>query len=111
MVACFPESITTFLFCLATQLVNSMLRYQTAGESHGKALIAYIDGFPAGLTIHCDAIDADLKRRQGGYGRGGRQKLESDSAEFLTGIWQGVTLGSPLVLQIVNQDYKLERLK
>lgn len=88
-----------------------MLRYWTAGESHGKTMIALVDGFPAGLTIDTDAIDADLKLRQGGYGRGGRQKLETDQVEVLTGIWKGVTLGSPLTLQVINRDYKLERLK
>jgi chorismate synthase len=88
-----------------------MLRYWTAGESHGKALLALVDGFPAGLTIDNEQIDRELKLRQGGYGRGGRQKLEDDHVEFLTGVWQGVTLGSPLALQVVNNDYKLERLK
>ncbi|MCU0720600.1 MAG: chorismate synthase [Pirellula sp.] len=88
-----------------------MLRYWTAGESHGKALLALIDGFPAGLAIDTDHIDRELQLRQGGYGRGGRQKLEQDKVEFLTGVWQGVTLGSPLTLQVVNNDYKLERLK
>ena len=88
-----------------------MLRYQTAGESHGKALVAHIDGFPAGVTLDQAAIDSDLRLRQGGYGRGGRQKLETDSAEFLSGVWQNTTLGSPIVMQVVNQDYKLERLK
>lgn len=88
-----------------------MLHYRTAGESHGKALIAMIEGFPAGVTIDGASIDADLRLRQGGYGRGGRQKLEVDRAEFLSGTWQNVTLGSPIAIQVVNQDYKLERLK
>ncbi len=88
-----------------------MLRYWTAGESHGKALIALVDGFPAGLKINKESIDADLQLRQGGYGRGGRQKLETDTVDFLTGVWQMETLGSPLTLQVVNNDYKLERLK
>ncbi len=87
-----------------------MLRYWTAGESHGKALLAMIDGFPAGLTIDTAAIDADLRLRQGGYGRGGRQRIETDTVDILTGIWKGMTLGSPLTLQVVNRDYKLERL-
>jgi chorismate synthase len=87
-----------------------MLRYWTAGESHGKALLAMIDGFPSGMTINTDLIDADLRRRQGGYGRGGRQRSETDTVEILTGIWKGQTLGSPLTLQVVNRDYKLERL-
>lgn len=88
-----------------------MLRYWTAGESHGKALIAFIDGFPAGLPIDYEMINIELRRRQGGYGRGGRQKLETDTVEFLTGTWQDKTLGSPLTLQVINADYKLERLK
>lgn len=88
-----------------------MLRYWTAGESHGRALIALIDGFPAGLDIDFEMVNVELKRRQGGYGRGGRQKLETDQLEILTGIWQGKTLGSPLTLQVINADFKLERLK
>lgn len=88
-----------------------MLRYWTAGESHGKTLLAMLDGFPAGLEIDFDMVNVELARRQGGYGRGGRQKLETDKLEVLTGIWQGKTLGSPLTLQVINADYKLERLK
>ena len=88
-----------------------MLRYWTAGESHGKALLALIDGFPAGLDIDCDFINTELRRRQGGYGRGGRQKLETDTVDLLTGIWKNRTLGSPVTLQVINSDYKLERLK
>lgn len=88
-----------------------MLRLLTAGESHGKTLLAVIDGFPAGLTIDTAPIDRELERRQGGYGRGGRQKLETDTVEILTGTWQGATLGSPITLGVVNRDYKLERLK
>ena len=88
-----------------------MLRYWTAGESHGKTLLALIDGFPAGVTLETDSIDAELRRRQGGYGRGGRQRIESDRVEILTGIWKDTTLGSPIALQVVNRDYKLERLE
>lgn len=88
-----------------------MLRYMTAGESHGRMLLAILDGFPAGLTIDLDAINQDLRLRQGGYGRGGRQKLEQDEVEVLAGTWQGVTLGSPLGLAVKNSDYKIERLK
>jgi chorismate synthase len=88
-----------------------MLRYWTAGESHGKALLAMIDGFPAGLSVDTAMIDNELRLRQGGYGRGGRQKLETDQVEILTGTWQGITLGSPIALQVINSDYKLERLK
>lgn len=88
-----------------------MLRLLTAGESHGKTLLAILDGFPAGLSIDVASINAELKRRQGGYGRGGRQKLEVDEVDIQTGVWQGVTLGSPVTLAVVNSDYKLERLK
>lgn len=86
------------------------LRYLTAGESHGKTMLALIDGFPAGLTLETESIDVELRRRQGGYGRGGRQRIETDTVEVLTGVWKNVTLGSPIALQVVNRDYKLERL-
>jgi chorismate synthase len=88
-----------------------MLRYWTAGESHGQTLIALVDGFPAGVTLDTAGIDADLKLRQGGYGRGGRQRIETDKVQIRTGIWHGVSLGSPIALEVVNKDYKLERLE
>ena len=87
-----------------------MLRYWTAGESHGKALWALVDGFPAGVPIETGPIDLELRRRQGGYGRGGRQRIETDAVDIKSGIWQGRTLGSPIALEVVNKDYKLERL-
>ncbi len=87
-----------------------MLRYLTAGESHGKALIALVDGFPAGVKLDPAPIDVELRRRQGGYGRGGRQRIESDQVDIKTGIWNGVSLGSPIALEVINRDYKLERL-
>ena len=87
-----------------------MLRYWTAGESHGKTMIALVDGFPAGVRVETDSIDVELRRRQGGYGRGGRQRIETDKVEVLTGIWHDTTLGSPIAMQVVNRDYKLERL-
>jgi chorismate synthase len=86
------------------------LRYWTAGESHGKALLALVDGFPAGVPIATPPIDAELRRRQGGYGRGGRQRIETDTVDIKSGIWHGVSLGSPIALEVVNKDYKLERL-
>jgi chorismate synthase len=70
-----------------------MLKYSTAGESHGKSLLALVDGFPAGLTIDESFINHELRLRQGGYGRGGRQKLEQDAVNILSGVWQSVTLG------------------
>lgn len=87
-----------------------MLRYLTAGESHGKAILALVDGFPAGVELKPELIDAELRRRQGGYGRGGRQRLEADQAEVLSGVWRGVTLGSPIALLIPNKDYKIDRM-
>ena len=87
-----------------------MLRYHTAGESHGKALLALVDGFPAGVRLDTGPIDAELRRRQGGYGRGGRQRIESDHVEVLTGIWRGETMGSPIALLVPNEDYKLEKM-
>ncbi|MGE0608896.1 MAG: chorismate synthase [Pirellulales bacterium] len=87
-----------------------MLRYWTAGESHGKALLALVDGFPAGVKLDLDVINVELRRRQGGYGRGGRQRIETDTVDIQSGIWQGQTLGSPIALQVINKDYKLERL-
>jgi chorismate synthase len=87
-----------------------MLRYWTAGESHGKALIALVDGFPAGVPLDTAAIDEDLRLRQGGYGRGGRQRIETDTVSILSGIWNGASLGSPIALEVINKDYKLERL-
>ena len=82
-----------------------MLRFLTAGESHGKGLIAVIDGLPAGLPLSEDQIAADLARRQGGYGRGRRQKIEQDRAEIISGVRHGLTLGSPISLLILNRDW------
>lgn len=87
-----------------------MLTYHTAGESHGKGLLALVDGFPAGLEIQPEIINYELKRRQGGYGRGGRQTLETDTAEILTGIWGMLTIGSPIALWVKNRDYRLPDL-
>ena len=88
-----------------------MLRYWTAGESHGKGLTALVDGFPAGLEIDTDVIDRELARRQGGYGRGGRQRIETDRVDVQSGVWRGSTLGSPIALVVINKDYKLERME
>jgi len=88
-----------------------MLRYWTAGESHGKGLLALVDGFPAGVEIQTELIDAELRRRQGGYGRGGRQRIETDQVEILSGVWHNTTLGSPITLWVVNKDYKMERME
>jgi chorismate synthase len=88
-----------------------MLRYWTAGESHGKALVALVDGFPAGVEVATAAIDAELRRRQGGYGRGGRQRIEADQVELLSGTWWGRSTGSPIAMLVANRDYKLERME
>lgn len=82
------------------------MRVTTAGESHGKALVSIIEGIPAGLKLDLAKIDRQLKLRQGGYGRGARQKLESDRAEILAGVRGGVTLGSPVALAVYNSDYE-----
>ena len=82
-----------------------MLRYLTAGESHGKALVAIVDGLPRGLQIDVQAINEELKIRQTTYGRGGRSKLESDEIEFLSGLRGGTTTGNPLSFLIHNKDY------
>src|SRR6202453_5447782 len=83
------------------------LSYRTAGESHGKGLTALVEGLPAGVPVDSEFIDAELRRRQGGYGRGGRQKIETDHAEFLSGVRLGKTIGSPIAMEIVNKDARL----
>ncbi|HET7759281.1 MAG TPA: chorismate synthase [Gaiellaceae bacterium] len=83
-----------------------MLRLTTAGESHGPALVAIVEGLPAGLVLDRDAIDADLARRQQGYGRSPRQQLEQDTVEVLAGLRHGRTLGTPLALVVRNRDHK-----
>jgi chorismate synthase len=82
-----------------------MLRFTTAGESHGRALVAIVEGLPAGMPVDVDQIDHELKRRQWGYGRGGRMKIEQDHVEILSGVRHGLTLGSPLALMIENKDW------
>jgi chorismate synthase len=81
------------------------LRLLTAGESHGPALVALLEGLPHGLVVDRATIDRDLQRRQGGYGRGGRMKIEKDTVEVLAGLRGGVTLGSPLALVVRNRDF------
>jgi chorismate synthase len=82
-----------------------MLRFTTAGESHGRSLVAIVEGLPAGVPVSQELIDNELHRRQLGYGRGGRMKIEQDHAEILTGVRHGLTLGSPLTLLIENKDW------
>ncbi len=83
-----------------------MLRYFTAGESHGEALVAFLSGVPAGLKVDQAYLDRELWRRQQGYGRGGRMKIERDSAHILSGIRHGKTIGSPISVQLENKDWK-----
>jgi chorismate synthase len=82
-----------------------MLRFLTAGESHGPALVGILEGMPAGLVIDEDLINGDLRRRQGGYGRSGRQVIEKDRVEFLGGIEAGRTTGAPIAMRIENRDF------
>ena len=83
-----------------------MLRYFTAGETHGRCLTAVIEGMPAGVPIDIEKINQALARRQKGYGRGGRMKIEKDTAQILSGVRGGYTLGSPITIQIENKDWK-----
>ena len=83
-----------------------MLRFVTAGESHGQALVAWISGLPAGVLVDLDFIGRELHRRQLGYGRGGRQRIEKDQADFLSGVRHGKTIGAPIALRIENRDWK-----
>jgi chorismate synthase len=87
-----------------------MLRYLTAGESHGPALTAIVEGFPSGITLDTTVVDRELERRQGGYGRGKRQQIETDRIIVESGVFHCVTTGGPLTLRLVNKDSKLERL-
>ncbi len=84
------------------------LDYRTAGESHGRALIALIEGVPAGLTIDLDLVNGELARRQGGYGRSGRMKMERDEVTILSGLRDGVTIGSPIAIELANRDHRID---
>ena len=83
-----------------------MLRFSTAGESHGESLIALVSGLPAGIPIENERVDRELWRRQQGYGRGGRMRIEQDMAHFLSGVRHGKTIGSPVAIEIENRDWK-----
>ncbi len=82
------------------------LRFTTAGESHGRGLVAVLEGIPAGLPVSAEQVDVELKRRMGGYGRGARMKIESDHIEWLAGVRAGETLGSPIAMLIWNRDWE-----
>ena len=86
--------------------LKNMIRFSTAGESHGEALIALVQGMPAGVTVELDFVNRELWRRQQGYGRGGRMKIETDKAHVLSGVRHGKTIGSPIAIEIVNRDWK-----
>src|SRR5579862_5516664 len=83
-----------------------MLRYFTSGESHGEALVAFLSGMPAGLKIDQAFVDRELWRRQQGYGRGGRMKIERDTAHIVAGVRHGLTIGSPIAVMLENKDWK-----
>src|SRR5207253_5742523 len=83
-----------------------MLRYFTSGESHGEALVAFLSGLPAGLAVDQDYLTRDHWRRQQGYGRGGRMKIETDKAHILSGVHHGITNGSPIAVLLENKDWK-----
>ena len=83
-----------------------MLRFTTAGESHGPALVSILEGMPAGVPLLAADVDFDLARRQQGYGRGRRMQIETDRIEFLSGVRAGETLGSPISMLIRNSDWK-----
>ena len=87
-----------------------MLKFLTAGESHGKCLLGILEGMPAGLKVDKQKVNQELARRQKGYGRGGRMKIEKDKVEILSGIKKGKTIGSPLALLIENKDFKIDVL-
>src|SRR6201991_3054279 len=82
-----------------------MLKFYTAGESHGQALLAFVSGLPASLPVSVDFINHELHRRQLGYGRGGRQKIEKDRAEIFAGVRRGETIGAPIAMRIENRDW------
>src|SRR5256886_5847799 len=81
-------------------------RFTTAGESHGRGLVGILEGIPAGLPVSAERVNAELKRRMGGYGRGARMKIESDQIEWLAGVRAGETLGSPIAMLVWNRDWE-----
>ena len=83
-----------------------MLRFSTAGESHGESLVATVSGMPAGVTVEQEFVDRELWRRQKGYGRGGRMRIERDTAHILSGVRHGKTIGSPIAMVLANNDWK-----
>src|SRR5579885_442982 len=99
-------SVSSRFACRIRYNPLGMLRYYTAGESHGEALVAFISGLPAGMRVEQRFLDRELWRRQQGYGRGGRMKIERDSAHILSGVRHGATIGSPVAILLQNRDWK-----
>jgi chorismate synthase len=94
------------MVCRYTPFPDSMLRYFTAGESHGETLVAFLSGVPAGLDLDMQFIDRELWRRQQGFGRGGRMKIEKDHAHIVSGVRHAKTIGSPIAILLANNDWK-----
>src|SRR5215469_17801361 len=99
----FQPTASDTIICFLT---SKMLRYFTAGESHGETLVAFLSGLPAGLKVEQKFIDRELWRRQQGFGRGGRMKIEKDTAHIVSGVRQGKTIGSPIAILLENKDWK-----
>lgn len=87
-----------------------MLKYFTTGESHGQHMAAILEGMPSGIEVDYEKIDYELSRRQGGYGRGGRQKIEKDHVSFIGGVLKGITTGAPVGFLLTNTDYKIDKM-
>src|SRR5256885_1632546 len=99
------KDIPLIVSLLVLPYTANMFAFRTAGESHGRGLIAIVEGIPAHLVIDFDFIDNELKRRQGGYGRGGRMKIERDQVQMISGVRHGQTIGSPIAMLIENKDW------
>src|SRR6185312_1548106 len=100
-----PDIMMVRVLRAAEKSAGQMFRFLTAGESHGPSLTAIVEGIPAGVAFSKASMDEQLRRRQGGYGRGGRMKIEHDAIEILSGVRHGRTLGSPITLRIENRDW------
>lgn len=94
------------VICLVIAVVYDLIAYQTAGESHGRALVAIVEGIPSGVPLTAEVISQELARRQLGYGRGGRMKIERDEGKILSGVRHGLTIGSPIAILVENADWK-----
>jgi chorismate synthase len=102
----FPVPYSLFPSSLPLYNEEAMIRFSTAGESHGEALIALVSGLPAGVPVDLEFVNRELWRRQQGYGRGGRMKIETDKAHVLSGVRHGKTIGAPIAIELVNRDWK-----